>query len=241
MKRSVDTEQLLGMLHQAIVPPARPSLALLAWRWRYELVLLTGLLLALVTLVKALGPNGTMLFIVIAVTVVLTVLIGWPAARHRLAARAWCILTPHRLRAGCAQARVHTRRGRLPAILWCAPRGYGEQVLIWCPAGVTTDDFTAARQILVTACYAAEIEVVTHPRYRHLVVLSVIRNQRPELRAPDDAATRLGVLLKVDPDADLGQPTPPNHRGRRAWREPTHSGTASVVVRPATTAYPVDL
>jgi hypothetical protein len=195
MKRSVGTEQLLGMLHQAIIPPARPHLVLLAWRWRYELALLTGLLLIIVVLIKAFGPHGTMLFAVTTVTIVLTVLTSWPAARHRLAARAWCILTPHRLRAGCAQARIHTRRGRLPAILWCASKGYGEQVLIWCPAGVTTDDFAAARQILATACYAAEIKVVPHSRYRHLVILSVIRNQPSDLRAPDDVTTRPGVHL----------------------------------------------
>ncbi|MGH3975739.1 MAG: hypothetical protein ACRDS9_20765 [Pseudonocardiaceae bacterium] len=176
------------MLHQAIVPPARPSLALLIWRWRYELILLTGLLLALVALVKALGPNGTMLFAVTAMTIMLTVLMGWPAARHRLAARAWCILTPHRLRAGCAQARIHTRQGRLPAILWCAPKRYGEQVLIWCPAGVTADHFVAARQALATACYAAEIEIFTHSRYQQLVILNVIRDQPSKLRSPDDAS-----------------------------------------------------
>jgi hypothetical protein len=135
VKRSIGAEHLLGTLHQVIVPPARPSLLLLAWRWRYELALLAVLVLTLVALVEAFGLNGTMLLAVTAVTTVLIVLAAWPAARHRLAARAWCILTPHRLRAGCAQTRIHTRRGRLPAILWCTPKRYSEQILIWYQRG----------------------------------------------------------------------------------------------------------
>jgi hypothetical protein len=154
---------------------------------------------------------------------VLIVLAAWPAARHRLAARTWCILTPHRLRAGCAQARIHTRRGRLPAILWCAPKVYGEQILIWCPAGVSAHDFLAARQVLATACYASKIEVATHSRYRHIVTLSVIRHQPVDLRSPEYGATRLGVHLKADSDADLlKQPTPaaPPMAGERGVNPP---------------------
>lgn len=159
------------MLHQAIVPPARPNPIALAWRWRYEIALLAGLPLAVVALIEAIGANWAMLI----VTVVTTVLTGWPAARRRLVAQTWCVLTQHRLRAGCAQAWIHNRRGRLPAVLWCAPKSYGEQVLVWCPAGITAEDFVEARRILASACYASEIEVVAHPRYRHLVMLGVIR------------------------------------------------------------------
>jgi hypothetical protein len=197
-------EHLLGTLYQAIVRAARPSPVLLAWRWRYELALLAGLSLTLLALVTSFGWNGAMLLTVTAVALVLILLTGWPAARHRLAARAWCILTPHRIRAGCAQARIHTRRGRLPAILWCAPEEYGEQVRIWCPAGVTSSDFAAARQILATACYAAKVDVVTHPRYRHIVILSVIRYQPSEPRSPDDGAARPALPMKADSNVAPG-------------------------------------
>jgi hypothetical protein len=173
VRRSGGAEHLLDMLHRAIVPPVRPNPVVLVWRWRYELVLLAGLALILIVLVKTLGPNGA----VVVVTVMTTLLFGWSPTRRWLVARAWCILTPHRLRAGCAQARIHTRRGRLPVILWCSPTGYGEQVLIWCPAGVSPHDFVAARQILVTACYASDIEVLVHSRYQHLVILNVIHYQ----------------------------------------------------------------
>lgn len=171
MKRDTGADRVLSMLHRGIAPPARPNPLGLAWRWRYEMVLLAGLPLGVVALIGAIGPNWAMLI----VTVVTTVLAGWSGARRRLTARAWCVVTQHRLRAGCAQAWIHNRRGRLPAVLWCAPKSYGEQVLVWCPAGVTVEDFVQARHVLASACYASNIEVVAHPKYPHLVTLGVIR------------------------------------------------------------------
>ena len=169
MKRRFD--RLLGMLHQAIVPPVRPHPLILAWHWRYETALLVGLPLAFGVLIKAIGLNES-LFVLMAVIILL---FGWPPARRGLAAYAWCLLTPHRIRAGCAQAWIHTRRGQLPVVLWCTPRPDGEQALLWCPAGITAEDFIAARHVLASACYATEIDVAVHPRYRHLVTLTVIR------------------------------------------------------------------
>lgn len=192
--RSVSSGQLLGMLHRAIFPATRPNPVLLVWHWRYELALFTALLFAPIGMIKTLGLNGAILFTVSAMTIMLALLIGWPAARYRLAARVWCIVTQHRLRSACVQARIHTRRGRLPVILWCAPREYGEQVLIWCLAGVTADDFAAARQVLATACYAADVEVATHPRYRHLVILKVIRYRPSDLQPPDEVTIQLSQL-----------------------------------------------
>ncbi|MCA1601057.1 MAG: hypothetical protein LC776_05245 [Acidobacteria bacterium] len=104
VKRSVGAEHLLRLLHQALVPPTRPNLVVLAWRWRYELALLTGLPLTLVALIQTLGPDGAML----AVIAVTTLLIGWSTTRRHLVARAWCILT----RRGARRRRRRRRRGR---------------------------------------------------------------------------------------------------------------------------------
>lgn len=172
MRREAGAHRTLHMLHQTIIPPARPNLIALAWRWRYEIALLIGLPLALLALIAAIGPN----WVVLLVTAVTTVLSGWPVARRRLIAQVWCVVTQHRLRAGWSHAWIHNRRGRLPVVLWCAPKSYGEQILVWCPAGVTAEDIVAARQVLASACYASEIEVVAHPKYRHLVTLGVIRH-----------------------------------------------------------------
>ncbi|MGH3980750.1 MAG: hypothetical protein ACRDRZ_17415 [Pseudonocardiaceae bacterium] len=168
-----EAEQLLGTLQRALVPTARPNPILLAWRWRYELAIAAGIPLAIAGLIAAIGPSGA----VAVATVVTALLLGWPAARRHLVARAWCLVTPHRFRAACTQGRIHTRSGRLPAVVWCAPKSYGEQLLIWCPAGITAGDLTAACAVLASACYATAVEVVEHPRYRHLVLVGVIRHQ----------------------------------------------------------------
>ena len=46
-------------------------------------------------------------------------LLCWPPARQQIVAWAWCVITPHRVRAGCVNAWVQTRSGRLP-IIWSA-------------------------------------------------------------------------------------------------------------------------
>ena len=46
-----------------------------------------------------------------------------PSARQWCIARAWCLITPHRVRAGCVNAWVQTRSGRLPFILATTPDG----------------------------------------------------------------------------------------------------------------------
>lgn len=173
MKRDTRADRVLGMLHREITPPARPHLLGLTWRWRYELMLLSGLPLGIMGLIRAVGPSWA----VLVLTVATTVLAGWPSVRRRLVAQAWCVVTQHRLRAGFTQAWIHNRRGRLPAVLWCAPKLYGEQLLLWCPAGITVEDFISARHVLASACYASDVEIAAHPRYSHLVILGVVRHE----------------------------------------------------------------
>ena len=54
----------------------------------------------------------------------------WPPSRRRFTARAWCVITPHRVRTGCAQAWIHTRDGHLPVVLYTVPAGFGELEVI---------------------------------------------------------------------------------------------------------------
>lgn len=172
MIRENGADRVLTMLHRGVAPPARPNPFGLAWRWRYEMALLAGLPLAVIGLIEAIGATWAML----TITVVTTGLASWPGARRRLTAWAWCVVIQHRLRAGCTQAWIYNCQGRLPAVLWCAPKSYGEQILLWCPAGVAAEDFIEARHVLASACYATDLEVVAHPRYSHLVTLGVIRH-----------------------------------------------------------------
>jgi hypothetical protein len=107
-------------------------------------------------------------------------LLRWPPARARLIAQAWSVITPHRIRVGCVNARVQTRSGKLPIVLCAVPARYGERAHLWCRAGITAARLLAARDELAAACWAAEVRVVSNPRYSHLVTLEIIRNHYPE-------------------------------------------------------------
>ena len=175
MKRKPrDTEELLATLHHALVPTARPNLFLALWQWRYELAVGAAISLLLAWLTTAVGAVAT-----VGITSVVTALLfGWPAARHRILARAWWVITPHRFRLACAQARLHAHRGRLPAVMRCTPKPYGEQLLVSCPAGITAADLHAARAVIAGACFATDVQVIAHPTRRHLVVVAVIRRHQ---------------------------------------------------------------
>lgn len=164
---------VLAELEQALVRVARPNPLVVAWRWRYELVLLVAVPLAVAERARALGA-----WQVAAVVAVAAGAAGaWPAARRALRARFWSVVTPHRVRAGCLHARLHSRRGRLPAVLWTSPVPEGERVVLWCPAGTTPRDFASIRDVLATACWATDVLVDPHPRWSHIVTLRVVRRQ----------------------------------------------------------------
>jgi hypothetical protein len=73
---------------------ARPNPLVVAWRWRYELVLISGLAASLAAAIISFGALPT---IAAAVAITLTIMC-WPTARRFAADRAWCIITPHRVR-----------------------------------------------------------------------------------------------------------------------------------------------
>jgi hypothetical protein len=97
--------------------------------------------------------------------------------RHGLATQIRCIITEHRIRTGCAQAWIQTRYGRLPIILLTIPQPRGERAYIWCPAGISLEDFEEARNVLRSACWASGINVTSSSRYSHIVILDVIRRE----------------------------------------------------------------
>jgi hypothetical protein len=154
------------------VPHANPIVA--PWHWRYELAAsaaLAAVWLGLDTVAAALVTGG------LAAALVLTAC--FTRGRRFLAARAWCIVTPHRVRTGCAQAWIHTRHGKLPFILWTGSRPSGERVYLWCRAGISGAEFSSASKLLAAACMAKEVKVSQHTRYAHLMALDVIRREPP--------------------------------------------------------------
>ena len=156
----------------------RPNPVLVGWRWRYELLLGAALAAGWVWA----GPLWTVQSVLAVGTVVASV----PELRRRAARRAWCVVTPHRVRTACKHAWIHSRTGRIPAVLWTRPVGEGEQLLLWCRPGTTADDLAAAGATLATTCWARGVRVQPHSTRAQLVLLTVVRRQSD--RPPDTAA-----------------------------------------------------
>jgi hypothetical protein len=152
---------------------ARANPAVAAWRWRYEL----GLLAILVAAWATLGLTDDALLVANVAGLLGALAALFPEVRRYLAARAWCVITPHRVRTGCVHAWIHSRYGKIPVILLTTRQPFGERLYLWCRAGIVAGDFVAARELLATACWADDVRVWRGERHAHLVCLDVIRHQ----------------------------------------------------------------
>jgi hypothetical protein len=172
--RQRNDPSVMASVEAAVSAVARPGLIAWMWHWRYELGLIAGVLLGTIGIGYTLGLG----WLIAAATAAMTIgvaAMAWPPSRQRVMARAWCVITPHRVRTGCTHAWIQTRDGRLPVVLYTVPAEFGERVWLWCRAGITAGDLEAARDILRTACWASDVRVVVDDRRSHIVVLEVIR------------------------------------------------------------------
>ena len=177
--RQPNDPSIMASLETAMSTVARPGLIARVWHWRYELGLVAGLVLGTVGIGITLGP-GWLIAVAVATMAIVAAALIWPPSRQRITARAWCVITPHRVRTGCARSWIQTRDGRLPVVLYTVPAHFGERVWLWCRAGITPGDLEAARDILRSACWASDVRVVVNDRRSHIVVLEVIRRHPPE-------------------------------------------------------------
>jgi hypothetical protein len=171
---------LMSSLEMAVRQARRPGPAELAWNWRWELGLLAGLAVPSGLIASEWGLLWLAVTTGAGLAASAAALLCWPPARQWCTARAWCLITPHRVRAGCVNAWVQTRSGKLPLILATTPTAYGEQVRLWLRAGLAAADLHAARDVLAAACWAREVRVVPSTRHAHLVTLEVVRNHPSE-------------------------------------------------------------
>jgi hypothetical protein len=173
------------------------SAAGVAWRWRTELTLLIVLaaalwrLTALITLFWAIGALGGVVLVAVAV----------PVTRRFLSRRFWCVLARHRLHRLCYEARLHTRSGRIPLILWIRPTKVGERAHILCRAGICAEDFEAHIGELRAACYARDARVTRNTRWSQLVTIDIIRRDTlAAANAVTSSLQRLTALYQIDTD-----------------------------------------
>ncbi len=200
--RRPNDPSVMASVEHALSSVARPGFLALVWTWRYELGLSAGL--ATVGLASGYALGAAWLIAMATVGLVLLAAgLAWRPSRQRLVARAWCVITPHRVRTGCRHAWVQTRDGRLPVILYTTPAAFGERVTLWCRAGITHGDLEAARDVLRAACWASDVRVVATARYAHVVVLEVIRHLPT---APPDADVAGWPYFNHDGDADPEEP-----------------------------------
>ncbi len=151
--------------------PRRPLPPAVAWRWRYEIAVAAAIPAVLVFLLAIMGLRWTM----VDLTVFGIFLAVCPPVRLAIAARARCVVTAHRIRTGCAEAYLVSRRGALPLIYSTTPAPFGERVRLWCPAGIVAADFEAAAELLAAACWAREVQITRDPEHPHLVTVDVVR------------------------------------------------------------------
>ena len=173
-RRPGSTRQARAGFEYAMGTVARANALVAAWRWRHELAATAGLAAMwaiLGTTVAAALTAGLATALVLAACTA--------RGRRLLVARWWCIVTPHRVRTGCAQTWIHSRNGKIPIVLLTRRQPLGERVYLWCRAGTSAADFRSARKALAAACWAEDVQVHRHARYAHVVALDVIRREPP--------------------------------------------------------------
>ena len=169
-----ETRRQMADLARELSQPSRGNPVLALYRWRYEVAAAVIVPTMLIALDRAIGP----LWLVVAMFCLANSVFHWPAARRFVLARVRAIVVQHRLRTAFARARITTLDGRRPAILWVSPRESELRVLLACPAGVDVSLIREHRNVLAAACFADSVAVDRHPRFAHLVVLTV-RSAQP--------------------------------------------------------------
>ena len=114
-----------------------------AWRWRTELLILSAASAA----IWRLSRDMPLAWAAITLGGMILGLLAIPGPRRFLSRRFWCVLARHRIQRLCYEARLHTRAGRLPLVLWTRPTRVGERAWLLCLAcrinPATTGDYCA--------------------------------------------------------------------------------------------------
>jgi hypothetical protein len=174
-------------LGPALTPLARPGVIVLGCRWRHELIVFVVVVACLTGTVSWIGPAGTLVGLAV-LAVIAGLAATQPAVRNFIAARIWCIVTPHRVRTCFAQAWINNRAGHIPAVVRATPTPSGERVLVWCRAGTSFEEIACICEQLAAACWAMAVVASRSGRFAQVVYLDVIRRPDRDGRALADPA-----------------------------------------------------
>jgi len=180
-------DELLDVLERAVTPRRRALLPALIWAWRKELALTVGIAVLFVAVMR----TSSLVWAVVGLSASVGALS--PPWSEELKAFGWRLVTPHRVRIGLYQARIHNRSGRRPMIIKVTGEPFGERVRLWCPAGTSAEDIYAARDVLRAACWAADVRVARDEQRSHLVTVDVIR-RRDDIEHSDGDQNRIPCL-----------------------------------------------
>jgi hypothetical protein len=147
------------------------SAAGVAWRWRTELATVTAGAITTAGLAQA----ATLTWAGVILGTAAAGLLAIPHSRRFVTRRCWCVLARHRIQKLCYEARLHTRAGRLPLVLWTRPTKVGERAWVLCRAGICAEDFENHIEELRAACYARDARVTRNIRWSQLVTIDIIR------------------------------------------------------------------
>ncbi|MGI5268477.1 hypothetical protein ACQEUU_04955 [Nonomuraea sp. CA-218870] len=143
------------------------------WRMRTELLIVTGLALLVPALLDAIQQGGWLPFVLAGTAV------SVPAAtrfgRSWAVSHFWCVVSRHRLQRVCLETTMHTRRGRIPLVLWITPATTGEKALILTRAGICAEEFEAYAEEIAAACWARAVTVYRHRTRANLVIVEIVR------------------------------------------------------------------
>jgi hypothetical protein len=166
-----------------------------AWRWRTEILVLAFLVSATIWLTR----HISLPWAIVVMQTALDVMFAIPLTRRFATRRFWCVLTRHRFQRLCWEARLHTRSGRVPLVLWVRPTKVGERLFVWCRAGTAAEDFEQHTGELAAACYAREARVTRNTQRSQVVTIDIIR--RDTLAATHQVDSPLARLSAVYADA----------------------------------------
>jgi len=205
-------------------------IALSIWRWRWEIVCITAVVVVFHHLTSPGGldfePVPASLVMVAPVPVVLAV----RPVRRFLRNRVWCVITRHRIRACLTEMRTLNYSGNLPLIIGCFSTKTGEAVWLWMRPGLSAEDLENKAETIASACWARKAQIGRTDRNAALIRVDIDRRDplaKTHITSPLLDDTSGMPEAAVDDDALLAFITPENVPSEPTTQRPAKTETGA--------------